>query len=394
MKSHPLFEKTRIFAPGPTPVPEEVLAALARSPMHHRTAEFSALLKRVRENLGFLYQTQQPTYVLSASGTGAMEAALTNCFSPGDEVVVINGGKFGERWMNIARKYALTVHEIPVQWGHGVDPQQIKAALAQHPRTRGVLIQACETSTGVLHPIEECARVVRENSGALFVVDAITALGVCPLPMDAWGLDIVISGSQKALMLPPGLSTIALSQRARDARDTAKLPRYYFDLKFEDKALLHDQSAWTPAVSLIAGLDVVLARFRELGLQSVYDHHARLAEATRRGVHALGLELFAKTHPAPSLTAALMPGRAAIADKVIALLRQRYGITLAEGQDAYQGKMIRIAHLGYFDDLDMLTVLSALELVLKLLGVPVQLGAGVAAASSYFVEKESPCLKA
>jgi serine---pyruvate transaminase len=388
MKSHPLFEKARIFAPGPTPVPEEVLSAMAKAPLHHRTKEFATTLKRVWENLAFLHQTKQPAYVLAASGTGAMEATITNCLSAGDEVIVVNGGKFGERWTKISEKYGLKVHEIKVEWGNAVEPDEVKRVLAANPNTRALMMQASETSTGVLHPVKEVAEVVRKNSDALIFVDAITALGVCNLPMDEWGLDSVVSGSQKALMLPPGLSTIALSQRAQDARKKSNLPKFYFDLMAEEKGLSTGQTAWTPAVSLIEGLDVVLKRFRETGLEPVFAHHARLAEGTRRGVTAMGLELLAKKSPAPSVTAVLMPKGSDAGDKLISHMRDRYGITIAEGQDAYKGKMFRLAHLGYFDELDMLTILSAVEMGLSKLGVKIELGAGPAAAAKYFLESE------
>lgn len=389
MKSHPLFEKLRIFAPGPTPVPEDVLSAMAKAPLHHRTKEFSTILKRVWENLAFLHQTKQPCYVLASSGTGAMEASIANCLAKGDEVIVVNGGKFGERWTKISQKYGIKVHEIKVEWGEAVDPAEIGKLLKANPNTRAVLFQASETSTGVLHPVKEIADLVRKNSDALVFVDAITALGVCNLPMDEWGLDVVVSGSQKAMMLPPGLATIALSQRAQDAGKRSDLTPFYFDLKAEAKGFSSGQTAWTPAVSLICGLDVVLQRFKASGLDPVFKHHARLAEGTRRGVKAMGLELLAKKSPAPSVTSVLMPKGSDAGDKLISYMRDRFGITIAEGQDHYKGKMFRIAHLGYFDELDMLTVLSAVEYGLKKLGVPVEMGAGVGAASAYFLESEN-----
>ncbi len=389
MKSHPLFEKLRIFAPGPTPVPEEVLSAMAKAPLHHRTKEFSGILKRVWENLAFLHQTKQPCYVLASSGTGAMEAAIVNCLATGDEVIVVNGGKFGERWTKISQKYGLKVHEIKVEWGHAVDPDEIKKLLVANPGVRAVLFQASETSTGTLHPVKEIAEVVHQNSDALVLCDAITALGVCNLPMDEWGLDVVVSGSQKAMMLPPGLATIALSPRAIDAGKRANLPNFYFDLKAESKGLSSGQTAWTPAVSLICGLDVVLDKVKKAGLPAVFRHHARLAQATRKGVQAMGLELLAKKSPAPSVTAVLMPKGTDNGDKLISHMRDRFGITIAEGQDAYKGKMFRIAHLGYFDELDMLTVLSAVELSMKTLGMNVELGAGVGAAAQSFLESEN-----
>jgi aspartate aminotransferase-like enzyme len=393
MSAHPLFEKHRIFAPGPTPVPEEVLAVLGRAPHHHRTPEFARILESVWKGLQFLYQTKEPVFVLSASGTGAMEAAVTNTLSPGDAVLVLNAGKFGERWSKLGAAYGLRVEEHRQPWGTALDPDAVKARLKSDATIRAVLFQACETSTSVLHPVEALARTVQENSNALVFVDAITALGVCPLPMDAWGLDAVVTGSQKALMLPPGISTLAFSSRATTATKSARLPRFYFDIEADRKWRSQGQTAWTPAVSLIAALDLVLKRFTEIGLDAVFEHHEALAEGTRQGLRALGLELFAKQSPSPSLTAWLLPQGSTQGERFIQCVRERFGVTLAEGQDAYKGKMIRLAHLGHFDTLDMIAALSAIEMGLNGIGIPVELGAGVAAAARYFSEKETVCLK-
>lgn len=386
MKLHPIFQRRRIFAPGPTPVPEEVLGELAKSPLHHRTKEFIAILERVKTNLSFLFQTKQPSYLLASSGTGAMETAMVNLFSPGDEVIAVNGGKFGERWGKMAARFGLTTHEIKVEWGRSVDPAEVAKALQAHPKARAVLFQASETSTGTYHPVKEIARTVKEKSDALVIVDAITALGVSDLPMDDWGLDAVISGSQKALMLPPGLAFLALSQRAQERRKGAGCPRFYFNLEAEDKAAAGGETAWTPAVGLIQGLDVVLTKMKEVGLKPVFDHHARLAEATRRGCKAMNVELFCKGTPSDALTAVIVPNTIPEGKKIISHLRDRFGITMAGGQDAWKGKMFRIAHLGYFDELDMITVLGAVELTLKKLGHNLELGKGVAAAQNYFLE--------
>ncbi len=386
MKLHPIFERRRIFAPGPTPVPEEVLGELARSPLHHRTKEFIAILARVKENLSFLFQTTQPSYLLAASGTGAMEATMVNLFSPGDEVIYVNGGKFGERWGKMANRFGITPHELKVEWGHSVDPSDIEKALKTHPKSRAVLFQASETSTGTYHPVEAIAKVVKAKSDALVIVDAITALGVSDLPMDKWGLDAVISGSQKALMLPPGLAFLSLSARANEARKSNGCPRFYFNLEAEDKAAVGGETAWTPAVGLIQGLDIVLAKMKDVGLAPVFAHHARLAEATRRGMKAMNLELFCKDSPSDALTAVIVPPSIPEGKKIISVLRDRFGITMAGGQDAWKGKMFRVAHLGYFDELDMVSVLSAVELTLKQLGHNLELGRGVGAAMTYFME--------
>ena len=389
MKSHPLFEKLRIFAPGPTPVPELVLSELARAPLHHRTKEFIAILERVKPNLSFLFQTDQPSYLFAASGTGAMEATIVNLFAAGDEVLVVDGGKFGERWGKLAAAFGLKAEILKVEWGQAVDPAAIKAALQKNPNIRGVLFQASETSTGVAHPVKEIAEVVHQASDALVVVDAITALGVSDLPMDAWGLDAVVSGSQKALMLPPGLAFLALSKRAHQARSRATIPSFYYNLKYEDKAAVGGETAWTPAVSLICALDLVLQRIKDSGLPPVFAYYSRLAEATRRGVKAMGLELFAKGAPSTAVTAVKVPKEIPEGGKIVSRLRDRYAITIAGGQDAWKGKMFRLAHLGFYDELDMLTMLSALELTLTKLGYPCKMGKGVGAAQTYFLESEN-----
>lgn len=385
MKSHPLFERLRIFAPGPTPVPEAVLSALSKAPLHHRTKEFIEILDRVKKGLQFLFQTKQPAYVLASSGTGAMETTIVNCFATGDEVLVVNGGKFGERWGKIAAAYGLKPQLLTVEWGEAVTPEAITQSLKANPAIRAVLFQASETSTGVYHPVEAIAKAVRKESDALVIVDAITALGVSNLPMDAWGLDAVISGSQKALMLPPGLAFLALSERAQEARKRSNIPSFYFNLKAEDKAALGGETAWTPAVSLICGLDVVLQKMQGAGLQTVFDFHDRLARATRAGVQAMNLELFAKGSPSPAVTAVHVPKSIPEGKKIVSHLRDNFGITIAGGQDQWKGKMFRLAHLGYFDELDMLTMLSALEITLTKLGHPFELGKGVGAAERAFL---------
>lgn len=383
MPGHPLFPRRRIFAPGPTPVPEAVLARLAEAPLHHRTREFGVILNRVTERLKGLFQTSERPYVLSASGTGAMEAAVVNLFRPGEEVLVIEAGKFGERWAELGTRFGLKVHRLTLPWGRAASPDAVREALKAHRKVVGVYFQACETSTGSMHPTEAIARVVREAGEALVVVDAITALGVIDLPMDRWGLDVVVSGSQKALMLPPGLAFLALSPRAHARRKHAGLPRYYFDLDEEDRSAPTGETAWTPAVGLIQGLDTVLERFEAVGLPAVVKHHERLAEATRAGIRAMGLSLFAKDAPAPGLTAVEVPA-GIDGKKLVATLRDRFAITVAGGQDAYAGKIFRLAHLGYFDELDMISALSATQMTLAALGHKAAPGAAVAAAETVF----------
>jgi len=381
---HPVFEKRRIFAPGPTPVPEDVLLEMGKPTLHHRTKEFIAILERVRKGLQFVFQTTQPTYLFSASGSGAMEAFLVNCLAPQDEVLCIDGGKFGERWVKLAKAFGLIPHVYKVEWGQAADPSEVERILKAHPGIKAVLFQASETSTGAYHPVKEIAQITKKTSDALVVVDAITALGVSDLPMDAWGLDAVISGSQKALMLPPGLAFLALSPKAQEARKRSQLPNFYFNLNAEDKAALTGETAWTPAVSLICGLDLVLKHMQEAGLEAIFRYHQKLARATRAGVEAMGLELFAKA-PGNSVTSVWVPSSVTEGKKVVSVMRDEYGITIAGGQDAFKGKIFRLAHLGWFDELDMVTVLGALEMTLSRLGYPVDWGKGPGKAASVFV---------
>lgn len=382
---HPVFEKLRIFAPGPTPVPEAVLLEMSKPTLHHRTKEFIAILERVKKGLQFVFQTQEPAYVLSSSGSGAMEATVVNCFATGDEVLVIDGGKFGERWAKLTAAYGLKAHIYKVDWGSAADPAEVTKILKANPGIRGVLFQASETSTGAYHPVKEIADAVHKNSDALVIVDAITALGVSDLPMDQWGLDAVVSGSQKAFMLPPGLAFLALSKRAQEARKRANIPNFYFNLKAEDKAAAGGETAWTPAVSLICGLDLVLKNMQKAGLQSVFQYHERLARATRTGVKAMGLEIFAKA-PSNGVTSVCVPASIPEGGKIVSYMRDNFGITIAGGQDQYKGKIFRLAHLGWFDELDMITILGATELTLSKLGHKLDIGKGVGAALQSFSE--------
>jgi len=298
--------KKYLLAPGPTPVPAEVLLRMASPTIHHRTPEFEAVVASVREQLKQVFQTSQDVITLAASGTGAMEAGVVNTLSPGDAVLCVNGGKFGERWLKICKTYGLDAEELKVEWGRPVDPAQIEAALNRRPEIRAVLVQASETSTTVLHPIEAIARITRERD-TLLMVDGITAVGVTDIPMDRWGIDVLVSGSQKAFMLPPGLAFIALSERAWKVTETAKLPRFYFDLRRERDNLHKNTTAYTPAINLMYGLSQALDMILGEGLQNLFARFARLGEATRAGVKALGLKLVAPESPSPAVTGIYTP---------------------------------------------------------------------------------------
>lgn len=375
--------KKYLLAPGPTPVPESVLLAMAQPIFHHRTPQFEALFAETQKSLQVLFKTTQDVLMLASSGTGAMEAAITNTTSPGDRVLVVNGGKFGERWGKIATTYGLAVTELKVEWGSAVDPAAIARALKEHPETRLVLVQGSETSTTVLHPVAEVAKITRELE-TLLVVDGITAVGVLDLPMDALGIDILLTGSQKALMLPPGLAFVALSERAWKVAAAAKTPRFYFDLKRERDNQRKHTTAWTPAISLIFGLHEALRLMLAEGLDNVFARHDRLARATRAGATALGLKLLAPSAPSPATTGIYLPD--GVPGKLVGYLRDKVGITFAGGQDQLKGKICRIAHLGYIGSFDIITAMAALEMGIVAFGKPVELGKGVGAAQKVLMD--------
>ena len=378
------MEKKYLFSPGPTMLPPEVVLKMAEPIMHHREPEFEKVLAEIREGLKSLFQTKNEVLVFTSSGTGAMEAAVSNLLSKGDKALVVRGGKFGERWGEICKAYGIEFVPIDVEWGGAVDPRRIQEALTSDPSIRVVYTQATETSTGVVHPIKEIGGVLRKCDGTLLVVDAITGIGVFDMPMDQWGLDVVISGSQKALMLPPGLAFAALSEKAWKSVERSNLPKYYFDFKRELKAIQKNQSAYTPAISLMVGLRESLRLIQQEGLTEVFRRHERLARATRAAVKALGLDLFAPEAPSPALTAVKVP-EGIDGLKLQELFFERFGITVAEGQDRAKGKIIRIAHLGYYDRLDMVMVISALEMLLQEMGHRFELGKGVKAAEEVFL---------
>lgn len=371
------MKKFRLLAPGPTPVPPEVLLAMAQPALHHRTPEFEALFAQARRDLQWLFQTRREVLILAASGTGAMEGAVVNACSPGDRVLVIQGGKFGERWAEICQAYGLSVIPVEVPYGKAVDPQAVAAALRGEPSIAAVFVTHSETSTGVLHDLGAIAAIVRQTP-ALLVADAITSLGVVNLPTDAWGVDVVVAGSQKAMMLPPGLAFACLSDRAWAAAERARLPRYYFNFLVERKIQAKHQTAWTPAISLIAGLKAALDLLQAEGLSAIFARHERLARATRAAVTALGLDLFAE-RPSPAVTAVKVP-EGVDGGAIVRVLRDKHGISIAGGQGSMQGKIFRIATLGYADAYDVLTGIAALEFTLAELGYPVRLGDGLRAA--------------
>lgn len=379
------MKKTYLLAPGPTPVPETVNLAMAAPMVHHRTPQFSKIFGEAAEDAKYLFQTQNDVLILAATGTGGMEGCITNLFSPGDKLLVVNAGKFGERWGKLCEAYGMTPVWLNVEWGQAVDPKEVQAVLDQEPDIRGVLVQASETSTAVAHPIEDLSKITRQRDDLLLVVDGITGVGVFPLPMDEWGIDAMVTGSQKALQLPPGLTLVALSDKAWKFADQSTCPHFYFDYKKERKNLQNKTSAYTPAVSLVIGLQAVLKSVKEEGLENVHQRHNRLARATRAGAQALGLGLIAPQAPADSLTGVFVP-EGIDGAKLVKSLRDDFGVTLAGGQDQWKGKIIRIAHLGYVDTFDTVVAMAALEMALKKFGHPVELGKGVAAAQEILME--------
>lgn len=372
-------KKYLLFAPGPSPIPPKVLLAMAEPIIHHRAPAFVKVLEEVREGLKYLFQTKNEVLLFASSGTGAMEGAVTNTLSAEDKALVVQAGKFGERWGQICNAYGVHAKTIHVEWGKAVDPALIKRALEVEPNIKAVMIQASETSTGVMHPVREIAEIVKNYENTLLIVDAITGLGVFDLPCDQWNIDVLVGGSQKALMLPPGLAFAALSDKAWRSVESSTLPKFYFNFKKELKNIKENQTAWTPAVSLVMGLREVLRQIKEEGLHNVFARTDRIARATREAMQAIGLQLFAPDAPSNAVTAVMAPA-GVDGQKVVKVLREKHNITIAGGQDQAKGKIFRIAHFGYMDTYDIVTVVAAVELTLKELGYALELGKGVKAA--------------
>lgn len=370
--------KTYLMTPGPTPVAPETQLAMAQPIIHHRAPQFMEILGVVREDLKYLFQTRQEVLIFAATGTGAMEGAVANTLCAGDTALVVDGGKFGERWTELCTVYGVKVERLPVIWGRAVAPPEVARRLDANPAIKAVFVQANETSTGVQHPVKELADVTKTRSGTILVVDAISALGGYELPMDEWQLDVLVAGSQKAMMLPPGLAFAALSPKAWEFVKTSTLPKYYFDFAKQRKSQDKNQTAYTSAVSLILGLKEVLTKIRKDGLKKIFAHNRRLSEATKAAMQAMGLELYSKDYPSVVLTAVEAPA-GVDGQKVVAELRKQ-GIWIAGGQAQAKGKIFRIAHMGYIDTVDLIGTIAGLEGVLNDLGYRVKLGVGVTAA--------------
>ncbi|MEO5928906.1 MAG: alanine--glyoxylate aminotransferase family protein [Candidatus Kapaibacterium sp.] len=372
--------KPRLFTPGPTPVPESIMLRMAQPIIHHRTVEFQKALHDVGEGLGYLFRTSQPVMTLTSSGTGAMEAALVNTLSAGDEIIFVNAGKFGERWGEIATVYGIVAHEITIEWGTAVTAEQVLEALGKHPAAKAICLTHSETSTGVFTDVKSIAAALRPGFQGLIIVDGITAVGAHEMCFDDWDLDVVVTGSQKGLMIPPGLAFIVLSERAWKSAESSTLPKFYFDLKLAKKAFATDDTPWTPAVTLVLGVADALAMIREEGIENVWNRHARMASALRAGVAAVGLQPYGNP-PSNAVTAVMLPEKG---EEFSSLMKKKYKITMAAGQEQLKGKIFRLSHLGYYDEADMLAVLYAIESALSDIGHPYTSGAGLAAAQKVF----------
>ncbi|MEH2126198.1 pyridoxal-phosphate-dependent aminotransferase family protein [Nostoc sp.] len=379
-------DKLMLMIPGPTPVPEAALLALAKHPIGHRTSEFSNILAEVTENLKWLHQTQSDVLMLNVSGTGAVEAGIINFLSPGDRILVGSNGKFGERWVEVGQAYGLNVEEVKVEWGKPLDPAVFAEKLQAdtQKQIKAVIITHSETSTGVLNDLESINRHVKEHGEALIIVDAVTSLGAFNLPVDAWGLDIVASGSQKGYMIPPGLGFVSVSPKAWEAYKTAKLPKYYLDLGKYRKATAKNTTPFTPPVNLIVALHTTLRIMKEEGLESIFARHERLKNATRAAIKGLNLPLLAADNSAsPAITAVAPQGIEP--DKIRSLMKKRFDIALAGGQDHLSNKIFRIGHLGFVSDRDILSCIASLEVTLTELGYEdFTPGSGIAAAVKVF----------
>ena len=376
--------KLMLMIPGPTPVPEAALLAMAKHPMGHRSKEFDAIFAECTENLKWLHQTSGDVLSLTVSGTGAMEAGIINFLSAGDRVLVGTNGKFGERWAEVAEAYGLNVEIVKAEWGQPLDPEDFREKLEAdtEKQIKAVIITHSETSTGVLNDLETINRHVKAHGEALIMVDAVTSLGAANVPMDAWGIDVIASGSQKAYMIPPGLGFVAVSPKAWKAYKTATLPRYYLDLGKYSKDAAKNTTPFTPPVNMFFALQVTLQMMKAEGLENVFARHKRLMTTTRAAMKALSLPLFAADGAASPAITSVMPPESVDAQKVRTLMRKKFDIALADGQDHLKGKIFRIGHLGFVCDRDILAAISALEVVLQELGhegyTP---GAGVAAAA-------------
>jgi aspartate aminotransferase-like enzyme len=378
------IKKQRLLTPGPTPLLPRALHAMMASDIHHRTQDFIKLYPTVLSDLKEVFGTKNDVLITVSSGTGALEASVSNFFSAGDKVVVCSAGKFGERWVELAKAYRLDAVVLTAEYGDVVAPERVEQALAGNPDAKGVFFQASETSTGAAHDVKGIAEVTAKT-GALCIVDAITGLGTMPLDIDGWGLDVVVGGSQKAFMIPPGLAFLSVSEKAWAQNAMAGLPRLYFDLKKEKKMADKGESAWTPNVSHILALAEALKYIKEVGMANLVENAQLLARATREAALELGLELFAPGSPSSSVTAIKAPA-GMDSGEIVKGFRNQFGSIIANGQGTMKGRIFRIAHLGYFDFPDLFAMVAELELILHSKGIAVEFGKGVAAVQRVYAQ--------
>jgi aspartate aminotransferase-like enzyme len=378
------IKKQRLLTPGPTPLLPQALHAMMGSDIHHRTEDFRKLYSAVLADLKEVMGTSNDVLTLVASGTGAMEASVSNLFSPGDRVIVCTAGKFGERWVEIAKAYGLDAILLQEEYGNAVSAQRVADTLKSQTNVRGVFVQASETSTGAAHDVRAMGEAIKKTD-AIFVVDAITGLGTMSLDIDRWGLDVVIGGSQKAFMIPPGLAFLSISPKAWAFAETAKLPKYYFNLKREKKSAAGGESSWTPNTSLLLALAEALKYVKSVGMDRLVQNAEMLAKATRAAVTAVGLELFAPNFPGSSVTSVKAP-KGMDSGIIVKEFRSRFGSIISNGQGSMKGQIFRIAHLGYFDFPDLFGVIAELEIILAAQGIPVKFGTGVAAVQNVYAD--------
>lgn len=381
------IRKQRLLTPGPTPLLPSALHAMMGSDIHHRTEDFRKLYKQVLADLREVIGTSNDVIVLVSSGSGGLEAATQNFFTPGDEVLVCSAGKFGERWVEIMKAWGMKATVLTAPYGDVVKPEAVEAALAQNKNIKGVFVQASETSTGAVHDVKAMGLAIKKTD-AIFVVDAITGLGTMPLDVEGWGLDIVVGGSQKAFMIPPGLAFLTISPKAWKLAETAKAPHFYFDLKKEKKTAAAGESAWTPNTSLLLALAEALKYIKQLGMPNLIANAQMLAAATRAAVTELGLEVFSKS-PGSSVTAVRAPA-GMDSGVIVKEFRDRFNAIIANGQGSMKGQIFRIAHLGFFDFHDLFAVIAELELILAANGHAVPFGKGVAAVQNIYAEAALP----
>ncbi len=381
------IKKQRLLTPGPTPLLPKALHAMMGSDIHHRTEDFRKLYKQVLSDLKEVMGTQNDIIVLVASGSGGLEAAASNFLSAGDHVLICSAGKFGERFVEIAKAWSLKATVLKAEYGGAVHAEEVEKTLAGNPDIKAVMVQASETSTGAMHDIKRMGLAVKKTN-ALMIVDAITGLGTMPLDIDEWGLDLVIGGSQKAFMIPPGIAFVSISQKAWKAGETATLPRFYFDLKKEQKNAVNGESAWTPSIALLLAMGEALVYIKQLGMDKLIANAQMLAKATREATKALGLKLFSSS-PGNSVTAIRAP-EGMDSSIIVKEFRTRFGSVIANGQGSMKGQIFRIAHLGYFDISDVFTMIAQLELILAANGYTVEFGKGVAAVQNVYAEAAMP----